>query len=78
MNYKFHFLPIIFSAVIVHLFVSCSDSEIQSSDVPEITQSIFVVPENYIGDPYNRYAPSDEFYVDINEKIRFCGIYSVN
>jgi hypothetical protein len=78
MNYKFHSFPIIFSAIIAHLLISCSDSEIHSSDVPEITQSIFVVPESYIGDPYNRYAPSDEFYVDINEKIRFCGIYSVN
>ncbi len=78
MNYKPFLLPIIFSAAISQLLVSCSDSEIQSSDVPEITQSIFIVPETFIGDPYNSYASSDEFYVNVNEKIRICGIYSLD
>lgn len=78
MNYKFSILPIIFSAVISQLLISCSDSEIHSSDIPEITQSIFIVPENFIGEPYIRYASSDEFYVNVNEKIRICGIYSID
>ena len=59
--------------------VSCSDSEINSSDIPEISQSIFVVPENLRGEPYkSQYTSSDKFFVKINEKIRICGVYSIN
>lgn len=78
MHFDFRPLSIISAIAIAQLFISCSDSEIQSSDVPEITQSIFIVPETFIGEPYIRYASSDEFYVNINEKIRICGIYSLN
>ena len=60
------------------VLMSCFDSKIQSSDIPEITQSIFIVPEHFAGEPYNRYAPSDVYYVNINEKIRLWAIYSVN
>ncbi|SIN86911.1 hypothetical protein [Fibrobacter sp. UWB11] len=80
MNYKIFPLSIAFCTAITLPLISCSDSEIHASDVPELTQSIFVVPEGYYGDPYNdmRYASSDKFYVNINEKIRICGIYAIN
>ena len=62
------------------LLIACTDSKINSSDIPEITQSIFVVPESYYGNPYEskRYHPSDEFFVNVNEKIKICGIYSLD
>lgn len=79
MNYKFLPLSIACSLAISLPLVSCSDSEIQSSDIPEMTQSIFVVPENFHGEiSSSQYKPSDKFYVKINEKIRICGIYSIN
>ena len=80
MNYKFLPLSITFSTAIAFTLISCSDSEIHSSDTPELTQSIFVVPESYYGEPYknSRYSPSDKFYVNINEKIRICGVYAIN
>lgn len=80
MNYKFLPLSIAFATAITFSLISCSDSEIQSSDIPELTQSIFIVPESYYGEPYddNRYKSSDKFYVNINEKIRICGVYAIN
>ena len=80
MNYKFLPLSIAFSAAFLLPLVSCSDAEIHASDIPEITQSIFVVPESYVGEPYksSQYQASDKFFVNINEKLRICGIYSVN
>lgn len=75
---KFKFLQLL-AASTAAIFLSCSDSEIQSSDVPEITQSIFIVPENYYGEPYaSHYLPSDKFYVNVNAKIKICGIYAIN
>lgn len=74
MNSKFLLLPI-FSTAIALSLISCSDAEIQASDVPELTQSIIVVPEGVYGDPYPIYQPSDKFYVKINEKLRICGVY---
>ena len=76
MNYKIsQLLPILFSFVLI----SCSDSEISSSDVPEITQAIFVVPESVHGEPYKQqYTTAENFYVDINEKLKICGIYAIN
>ncbi len=66
-------------AAISFLQMSCTDSEIDSSDISEITQSIFVVPEGFYGEPYSsQYKSSDKFYVNINEKIRICGVYSIN
>ena len=59
-------------------FIACSDSEIQSSDIPQITQSIFIVPETYRKDPYPAFKSSDKFYVNVNEKIRICGGYFIN
>lgn len=80
MNYKILPLSIAFASAVLTSLVSCSDSEIQSSDIPELTQSIFIVPESYYGEPYNNkgYKPSDKFYVNINEKIRICGVYAIN
>ena len=80
MNYKIFPLSIVFSTAIALPLISCSDPEIHSSDVPELTQAIFVVPESYYGDPYNdkRYGTSDRFYVNVNEKIRICGVYAIN
>ena len=80
MNYKFLPLSIAFATAITFSLISCSDSEIHSSDVPELTQSIFVVPESFYGEPYNgnRYKASDKFYVNVNEKIRICGVYAIN
>ena len=57
---------------------SCSNSEISSSDIPEISQAIFVVPEGYSYEPYKQHAPSSIFYVDVNEKVRVWGIYAIN
>lgn len=72
-------LPLLAVSFISLPLVSCSDSEINSSDVPEISQSIFVVPENFQGEPYSsQYTSSDKFYVKLNEKIRICGVYSIN
>ena len=80
MNYKIPPLSIAFASAVLTSLISCSDSEIQSSDIPELTQSIFVVPESYYGEPYNsnRYKASDKFYVNVNEKIRICGVYAIN
>ena len=80
MNYKFLPSSIAFATAITFSLISCSDSEIQSSDIPELTQSIFIVPESYYGEPYEdkRYKSSDKFYVNINEKIRICGVYAIN
>ena len=35
------------SLALSFVLISCSDSEINSSDIPEISQAIFVVPETY-------------------------------
>ena len=61
-------------------FIACSDAEIQSSDISEISQSIFVVPETYRSEPYkdNLYKASDKFYVNLKDKIRICGVYSID
>jgi len=45
MNYKFLPSSIAFATAITFSLISCSDSEIQSSDIPELTQSIFIVPD---------------------------------
>lgn len=80
MNRKHLPLFTILSTAMSFALISCSDSEIQSSDTPEISQSIFVVPEGYREEPYKdkRYSSSDKFFVNVNEKIRICGIYSIN
>lgn len=77
MNNKFLLLSF-FSTAIALMHVSCTDAEIHASDVPELTQSIIVVPESFYGDPYPIYSPSDKFYVNVNEKIRICGAYFLN
>lgn len=58
--------------------ISCSDSEIHSSDTPELTQSIFIVPESEFGEPYIQYAAAEKFYVDLNKKVRICGVYALD
>lgn len=78
MRFQFYSLSVFFSIVIFLLMISCSDAEIHSSDTPELSQSIFIVPENYFGEPYNQYSSSENFYVDLNEKIRVCGIYAID
>ena len=78
MNYKVIPLSIAVPIALSFFAVSCSDSEISSSDISTISQSIYVVPASYTGEPYNRSYSSDNFYVDINEKIRICGVYSIN
>ena len=78
MNYKLLPLSIAFATAVSIPLVSCSDSEIHSSDVPEISQSIFVVPESFNGEPFSAYTASDKFYVKINERIRICGVYAIN
>lgn len=57
---------------------SCSDSEVNASDIPEITQAIYVVPESYTHEPYKKYATAENFYVNYKEKIRIWGIYAIN
>jgi hypothetical protein len=76
MNRKFFSLSLVIPAAF--WMAACSDSEISSSDISTITQSIFIVPEGYTGEPYNRSYTSDEFYVNVNEKIRICGVYSID
>lgn len=78
MKFQFYPLSIIFSTILFFLTISCSDNEIHNSDIPELSQSIFIVPENYFGEPYNQYPPAENFYVDINKKVRICGIYSID
>ena len=78
MFFKIIPLPIAISTVLSFFAVSCSDSEISSSDVPTLSQSIYIVPESYSGEPYIRSTPSDIFFVNVNDKLRICGIYSIN
>lgn len=66
------------SLALPFVLISCSDSEINSSDIPEISQAIFVVPETYNYEPYNKYFTSNNFYVNTKEKIRIWGIYAIN
>ena len=58
--------------------ISCSDSEIRPHDVPEISQSIFIIPESYTCDQFSQQASEENFYTDINKKIRICGVYSID
>ncbi len=76
MNFKILSLAIVASAAMS--FVSCTDPEIHSSDVPEITQSIVIVPENFHGDLYKQTSSTGNYYVNVNEKIRICSIYSID
>lgn len=71
-------LPFLFAAAVASLLISCSDAEIGPSDVPVITQAIYVVPENYYDEPYKKYVSSENFYVNINQKIKICGIYTAD
>ena len=75
MQHKIFPISVVFATASL-LLIACTDSKINSSDIPEITQSIFVVPESYYGNPYEskRYHPSDEFFVNVNEKIKIGGI----
>jgi len=57
---------------------SCSDIKINSLDIPELSQSIFIVPEGFYGEPYTWPTQSKNHYVNINEKLRICGVYSLN
>ena len=75
---KIHSLLLIFSAFFAFLLVSCTDSEIHSSDIPELSQSIFVISEKDYGEPYNGHAPSYVYFVNINEKLRICGVYAID
>lgn len=80
MNLRFHILSLLFAIATMFLMSSCSDAEIHSSDTPELSQSIFIVPETFFGEPYKDglYDPAEEFYVNVNEKIRICGIYAID
>lgn len=78
MKFQFYSLSIFFSLVFFFLMISCSDAEIHSSDTPELSQSIFIVPESYFGEPYIQYTTSENFHVDQNEKIRICGVYAID
>ena len=78
MYFKFFPLSIAVLTFFSAMMVSCSDAEIGTSDVPKLTQGIYVIPENYYNEPYMQYAPSDEFYINVNEKIKICGVYSIN
>ena len=61
------------------VLTSCSDSEIHSSSIPKVTQTIFVVSE-FADEPYknNTYAPGEDFYINLNEKVRIWGIYAID
>lgn len=78
MNYKYSPLSIIFLIANLFLMISCSDSEIRPHDVPEISQSIFIIPEAYTCDYYSQYASAENFYIDLNKKVRICSIYSID
>lgn len=78
MRSKLFPLSIVALTILSTWMVSCSDSEIGASDVPKLTQGIYVIPENYYNEPYKQYAPSDVFYINVNEKIKICGVYDVN
>ena len=78
MKFAFYSVSIFFSVVLSFLLISCSDSDIQSSDVPEISQSIYIVPESYFGEPYNQYASTERVYIDIDKKVRICGVYAID
>lgn len=78
MKLRFYSLSILFLAIIFSQIISCSDAEIISSDTPKLSQSIFIVPETYLGEPYIQYASSENFYVDINKKFKICGIYAID
>lgn len=75
---KHNIFPLSIIILIYLLLISCSDAEIHSSEIPELTQSIFVIPENDHEEPYIRHRSSDVFYVNLNEKNRICGVYSLN
>ena len=80
MNFKLNLLSSLFAIAIFFLMSSCSDAKIHSSDTPELSQSIFIVPETFFGEPYKDglFDPAEEFYVNVNEKIRICGIYAID
>ena len=80
MKFKFYSLSTLLAIAITSLMSSCSDAEIHSSDTPELSQSIFIVPETAFGEPYKDglYDPAEEFYVKIKKKIRICGVYSID
>jgi len=64
--------------IIFSWFVSCSDSNISDSDIVHLTQKIYVVPEGFTGEPYNKTYSSEKFFIDIKERVRICVVYSIN
>lgn len=78
MKCRFYFIFIFISTIIFSLTTSCSEAEVLSSDTPELTQSIFIVPESYFGEPYKQYAAAEKFYIDLNKKVRICGVYALD
>lgn len=60
------------------LLCSCGeDSLIESDDVHQLSQYVYVVPEKFTGSITNYYAPIEDLYVNQWQTVRFCSGYSI-
>lgn len=58
---------------------ACGESHlVKDSDYPTLSQSIFVLPDRFMGPPYNYGQPTNIVYLDTNQYVKFWATYSVD
>lgn len=74
-----HTSVFLFLLMLLSLLSSCGEESLFSEeDVSTIEQSIFVVPEDFSGQPFLSGSPAKKTYIDINETAKFWAVYSLD
>lgn len=59
--------------------LGCGDEHLVSeSDLPNLEQHIFVLPDRFTGQPYTFSTPVNTVYLDTNENVKFWAVYSLD